>query len=144
MRAWSMVLFLLLPAACTTGTPDSGPSCVERYPTTGDPAVDFPDQAAARSSTDCVEGGGTDCAVSGFISQAAAVCLADEYGLDSGLTGRSASMTWHYDYKTVVWDVMNTTHVESDVVGGDMLVIHATTGALLETGGWEQYDDSAG
>lgn len=100
-----------------------------------------PDQTAddlAALQAECEDDGGTDCDPAAYIGVDVAICLAVEFGLDEGLEGYTASLLYNHGAKTACWNVQNVTdRSDSGASGGDWMLLHATTGELLEEGGWD-------
>lgn len=131
-RAIGFGLALVL-AACQTETTAAVPTCVTNNPRT----AGAPSTAEIAAQDDCLKHGGQACEASVFISQKAAVCLAQEAGLVAGIKAWTFNLTYNFGDKVVIWNVFNTTYDKgTNGKGGDMATFHATTGALLRISQW--------
>ncbi len=106
-------------------------ACIARYPNQDT------DSGVPHESV-CLADGGTGCDSSSFLSQAAAVCIAELEGMAQGLTPWTANLVYNNGHRRVIWSVMNTMAQRADGgSGGALLMLDATTGFVLESGGWE-------
>ena len=103
--------------------------CIERYPNRGETTVE-------QASVDCLANAGTNCAAP-FISEAAALCIAELEGLEEGLAPWSVSLHYHDGHDRVVRGVTSTLYGPDDNgAGGRSLTLDATTGVVLDDLGW--------
>jgi len=136
IRSIARYRFLLWMAAaggCGGATPQE---CREQHPPS--PLSSEAEMAASRAAEDCVRDGGSSCDRSRFISAAAAECIARADGLKAGIAPWATQLIYNYGRKTVIWGVRNTTKdLGRNGVSGDDVLIHATTGGILERGAWQ-------
>ena len=141
MRVMALAAGLLTLAACSAGdedsavVPDPAQECIDTHSVAAGYGHGTADLVALEA--ECNADGGTACAGSDFISEDAATCLAELYGLDRGILDYRASLVYHTGVKLVRWNVENTLFDEPGSTGGDYIAIHATDGSLLEEGSWE-------
>lgn len=93
-------------------------------------------QTPAQVSAACVREGGTRCDAAKFISREAAECVARTAGLPAGLRPWRANLVYNVRHKTVIWGVESMTSSQSDRQDGRVLLIHATSGKVLERSAW--------
>lgn len=105
-------------------------ACIERFPSQGD-------DAAAQASSECLANDGTACDAASFISEGAAVCIAELEGLEEGVEPWRVSLNYSSGHGRSTWSVTNTTSGPSnDGASGWSLTLDATTGVVLEESGW--------
>lgn len=131
---------LTLMAACSSppGPADPPPgevedACLEEGG--GFPGMTADDLALEQEL--CEREGWTACDASAFIEVDAAICIAHRDGLEDGLRGLDPVLLAYWRYETVVWQIDNWEYNQGDHFGGSTVVIHATTGAVLDRGEWE-------
>jgi hypothetical protein len=124
-------------------------SCVKTHPLAAsdiEPAVRLQtvddcesDDGPCQASTEC-KGSVEDriCDADRFISPGAALCIADAAGLDSGLNGLSASITYNYGYRRVIWAVRNVLHDEGPggSSSGTVMFVDGVSSEILGSFGW--------
>ena len=96
------------------------------------------DDGACTASTECsgtVEG--RECSAERLITLGAATCIAGMAGLEPGLSGLTAGMTYHHGFRRIVWNVQNVVSRGGDgSSSGQSVSIDAVTGGLLGWFGW--------
>lgn len=93
-------------------------------------------QTPAQVSAVCVQEGGTGCDAAKFISPGAAECIARNAGLPAGLRPWRANLVYNVRHKTVIWGVESMTSSSAERQDGRVLLIHATSGRVLERSAW--------
>lgn len=93
-------------------------------------------QTLARVAARCVQEGGTDCDAAKFISREAAECIARAARLPAGLGPWEAGIVYNYRHRTVIWSIQSTTSRREGWPQGRVLLIHATSGRVLERSAW--------
>ncbi len=69
----------------------------------------------------------------------AALGIARASGLAAGISDLQAGLSFHGEYRRIVWSVLNTTYDRGNgEKGGDALAIDAITGAVLGRTFWGQ------
>lgn len=84
----------------------------------------------------CAQEGGTHCDATKFISREAAECIARAAFLPKGLGPWEAGLVYNYGHKTVIWGIQSTTSSRRGFPEGRSVLIHATTGKVLERSAW--------
>jgi hypothetical protein len=133
---------LVTAVACGTPTetaetgapPTAAERCILDYPAD---TYGFGDGDPDAASLDCTAAGATDCDVAGFMSIEAARCVAEDAGLEPGLTDWSFGIWFYTDEGAVAWSVQNTLTQDGPSSSGRSLRIHATSGAVLSQLEWE-------
>lgn len=78
-----------------------------------------------------------ECDPAHFLSSQAAACIAERQGLAPGLHGLSVGLTYNFGPRRVTWNVTNTLEDQGGgVASGQVFVIDAVTGELLDELGW--------
>lgn len=122
---------LMASLSCDGGGLSTAQTCISASP------APTPSQSATDASLDCEKGAGSDCKSTEFISKQAAECIAEADGLAEGMSSWKLQIFYDKRYTTVVWTVDNTTEdLGPDGISGDSVKIHATTGRVLDRGGW--------
>jgi hypothetical protein len=93
-------------------------------------------QTAAEVGALCVREGGRDCDPAKFMSRAAAECVARAARLPAGIRPWQANLVYNVRHRTVIWGVASTTSTQPERVDGRVLLIHATSGRVLERSAW--------
>lgn len=134
MRAWAIAALAVTGGSCGVW---AASGCRAEYgyvaASGADPASG---QTPAQVSARCVQEGGRDCDVGKFISREAAECIARRAFLRRGLRPWQAHLVYNVHHRTVIWAVQNTTSLQADRQDGYVLLIHATSGKVLERSGW--------
>lgn len=105
-------------------------ACIERYPSPTD-------AAGAQAASECSANAGTACDTASFISEAAAVCIAELEGLEEGLEPWRVSLNHDSGHAGASWSVTNTTSgPDAHGASGRSLTLDATTGVVLADLGW--------
>jgi hypothetical protein len=105
-------------------------ACIERFPSQGE-------DAAAQASSECLANAGTACDAASFISEAAAICIAEVEGLAEGLEPWRLALVYNSGHGRVTWSVTNTTYgPNDDGASGWSLTLDAPTGVVLDEAGW--------
>jgi hypothetical protein len=105
-------------------------ACITRYPNQDSDSGVLP-------SNECLVNGGTGCDNSSFLSEAAAVCIAELEGLAQGLAPWTVDLIYNSGHRRVIWSVTNRTEERADgASGGALLAVDASTGFVVESGGW--------
>jgi hypothetical protein len=106
-------------------------ACIERYP--GGSGA-----AGAQAASECVSNAGTACDAASFISEAAAVCIAELEGLEEGLEPWRVVLNHGSGHEGATWSVTNTmSGPDEGGAGGRSLTLDATTGLVLADLGWQ-------
>ncbi len=95
-----------------------------------------PGSRPAEMGARCAGEGGTHCDATKFISREAAECIARAAFLPKGLGPWEAGLVYNYRHKTVIWGVQSTTSSRRGFPEGRSVLIHATTGKVLERSAW--------
>ncbi len=134
VRAWMIATLVVTGGACGVW---AASGCRAEYgyvdPSEADPVSQ---QTPAEVGAVCAQEGGTDCDVAKFISREAAECVARSAFLRSGLRPWRANLVYNVHHRTVIWGVQNTTSIQAGRLDGYALLIHATTGKVLERSAW--------
>ena len=108
-------------------------ACIRQYPSQEN--ID-----TSRVSSECLTAAGTGCDAASFISEGAAVCIAQLEGLEEGLLPWTVGLFYDASLARVARSVTNTTELASygddGSTAGTNLELDATTGVLLETTTW--------
>lgn len=92
---------------------------------------------AATIGAECLRRGGSGCDPASFISKAAALCIATEYGFEAGIAPWRVALTYHSGHQRVVWNVTNTLSGQgSGGFAGEILTVDATEGKVLRSSGY--------
>jgi hypothetical protein len=77
-----------------------------------------------------------ECDPGRFISAQAAACIASGQGLAPGLHGLTTALSYSFGQRRVTWNVTNTLEESGGGASGQVFVIDAVTGELVDELGW--------
>lgn len=105
-------------------------ACISRYGTErNDPGVP--------PASECVMDGGTGCSEPSYLSESAAVCIAELEGLAPGIKPWGVTLLYNYGHRRVIWSVSSTTSERADGgSAGESLALDARTGFALASNSW--------
>ncbi|GEM_PF-3519721 len=89
----------------------------------------------------CESRGGSDCDAAAYITRDAAECIAAWAGLPDGIGRWTVSVYFHIEFGVPAWDVSAMTWDDGWGWGGEVAVLHAATGEVLDTQEWEDEED---
>lgn len=133
--------FLILAAGCSAGIEDSAlPAsevelCLETYAVAA--GYDHGGEDLAAIESECLAEGGSDCAAEDYISEDAALCLAEVYGLEEGIEPWSADLVFHHGDMVPRWNVDAVLASTGASQEGRGVAIAAATGDLVESYSWD-------
>jgi hypothetical protein len=133
-RALGIAALALTCGGC--GALATGPCLAEHGYVDVSEADPFSGQTPAEVSAQCVQEGGRNCDIAKFISRGAAECIARAERLPTGLRPWRSSLVYNVHHKTVIWGVESMTSSKADRQDGRILLIHATSGKVLERSAW--------
>ena len=132
------MLVLLLACAgkqSDSDTLDGRAACIA-----DNPGSDYGGADLASLSEQCGADGGTNCADT-WITEAAALCIAEIEGLPTGIADWRANLLFHSTFLRVSWSVSSTEESVTDSYGtsssGTSFLIDGTNGELLQESQWE-------
>ena len=124
-------------AGCVAESADTGgdpiAACIDEFSEAN--GYDFGTEDPATVAADCTAGGGSNCA-DDYITEAAAVCIAEQSDLPPGVTDWSTDLLYNSAQTRVIWVVYATIATDGESSNGSVMSIDASAGTVVDTSDW--------
>ncbi len=140
MRLYMLAIAAGGPVACSagdTGDTAGGPAaaCISANAVADGHGFGAANPASVEA--ECLAEGGSSCAADDYISEDAALCLAEVYGLAAGIEPWHTGLVFHHGDMAPRWNVDSTLTRDGAASSGDSMGIAAWSGDLIDVSQWE-------